>query len=116
MSKVLERATAHFRDRISQQMKHIYVPEWDAKIWFKGTVTLREQSKLVELATQGKTVEALVETLIVKARNEDGTKMFTMADKATFMNEVDPNVIIKIVGELNSASDDDVSQEEIEKN
>jgi hypothetical protein len=115
MSKVLEKATAHFREKISGDMKHIYVPEWETKIFFKSTMTLKEQSKLVELATSGKTVEALVETLIVKARNEDGTKMFSMPDKMTFMNEVDPQIIIRIVGELN-ASNEEEDMDKLEKN
>ena len=115
MSKILEKATAHFREKISSDMKYIHVPEWDAKIYFKSTMTLKEQSKLVELATQGKTVEALVETLIAKARNEDGTKMFVMADKMTFMNEVDPAIIIRIVGELNAANEEE-DLDKLEKN
>jgi hypothetical protein len=65
MSKVLEQATNHFRAKISGDMKSIEVPEWGAKIWFKASVNLREQGKLIELAQQGKTVEALVETLII---------------------------------------------------
>lgn len=116
MSKILERATAHFRERISGELKHIYVPEWEAKIYFKNTISLKEQSKLVELAQQGKTTEALVESLIVKARNEDGSKMFTMPDKVTMMNEVDPNVIIRIVGEINEATAQEEDLEKVEKN
>ena len=115
MSKVLENATAHFRNRISGDMKCIEVPEWATKIWFKASVTLREQGKLIELAQQGKTVEALVETLIVKARNEDGTKMFSMPDKMTFLNEVDPAVIIRVVGDMSSAAEE-VDVGDAEKN
>jgi hypothetical protein len=113
MSKVLEKATAHFRNRIGGEMKSFEVPEWECKIYFKSSITMREQSKIVELAAAGKTVEALVETLIVKARNEDGTKMFTFADKITFMNEVDPEVIIRVVGEFGSNNE---SIEDVEKN
>jgi hypothetical protein len=104
MNKVLEKATSHFREKISGSMKSIKVPEWECEIWFKPANTLREESKLVELAQQGKTVEALVETLIIKARNEDGSKMFAMPDKMTFMNEVDPNVLIRVVSEMNGVS------------
>ena len=115
MSKVLEQATSHFREKLGAEMKYVVVPEWgNAKIYYKSTITLREQSKLIELASQGKTVEALVETLIVKARNEDGTKMFTMPDKITFLNEVDPEVIIRVVGDMNSL--EEITQEEVEKN
>jgi hypothetical protein len=116
MSKVLEKATSHFRTKISGEMKKITVPEWDCDIYFKPTLTLKEQGKLVELASQGKQVEALVESLIVKARNQDGTKMFSMPDKMVLLNEVDPNVIIRVVGEINSANDAEESMEAVEKN
>jgi hypothetical protein len=115
MSKVLEQATNHFRAKISGDMKSIEVPEWGAKIWFKASVNLREQGKLIELAQQGKTVEALVETLIIKARNEDGSKMFTMADKMIFLNEVDPSVIIRVVGDMSSAPEE-YELDQVEKN
>lgn len=116
--KVLEKATGHFRSKLSAEMKSIHVPEWDSKIFFKPTITLKEQSKLIELASQGKQVEALVESLIVKARNEDGTKMFSPVDKVVLMNEVDPAVIIRIVGEINTANDEDSLNdlEAVEKN
>ncbi len=116
MSKVLDRATAHFRNKLSADMMSVHVPEWDTTIWFKPVNTLKEEGKLVELAQQGKTVEALVETLIIKSRNEDGTKMFTMPEKMIFMNEVDPQVIIRVVGEMNAKSNEDLSQETVEKN
>ena len=104
MSKILEKATEHFRNQISGEMNKIAVPEWGCDIYFKSVNTLKEESKLIELAQQGKTVEALVESLITKSRNADGTKMFNMADKATFMNEVDPQIVIRVVGEMNEVS------------
>lgn len=115
MSKVLERATAHFRTRLGGEMKFIEVPEWECKLYFKEANTLKEESKIVELAQQGKTVEALVQTLIIKARNEDGSKMFTEMDRVVLMNEVDPNVIIRVCSQMSEA----VAQqtlEDVEKN
>ena len=47
MSKVLEQATAHFRNKVGGEMKFIHVPEWSSKIWFKPSITLKEQSKLI---------------------------------------------------------------------
>ncbi len=112
---VLDTATAHFRTKISGDMTHITVPEWgDAKIYFKSSNTLTEESRLLNLAQQGKTVEALVETLITKARKEDGSKMFTIHDKATSMNEVDPSVVIRVCGEMNQSLDSNL--EIVEKN
>jgi hypothetical protein len=111
---VLENATKHFRTKLSGNLKSIEVPEWSTKIYYKDVITLKEQAKLIELATTGKTTEALVETLITKARNEDGTRMFQTADKVVFMNEVDPEVLIRVVSEINR--NDEVRQDEVEKN
>jgi hypothetical protein len=36
MSRVLEQATAHFRNKVGGEMKFIEVPEWSSKIWFKS--------------------------------------------------------------------------------
>lgn len=116
MSKVLEKATAHFRNQISGEMKFINVPEWDAKVYYKTVTNLKEEGKILELSQQGKTTEALVESLIIRARNEDGTKMFSLMDKVVLMNEVDPKVLIRVVGEMNSVSAEDLGLETVEKN
>lgn len=115
MNKVIEAASAHFRNQLSGEMKQITVPEWDnANIYWKTTTTLRDEGKILELTTQGKTVEALVESLILRARHVDGTKMFGFADKMTFLNEVDPKVLIRVVGEMNQVQD--LEQAQVEKN
>lgn len=115
MNKVLENATAHFRNKIGGEMKSVDVPEWQTKIYFKSVSTLKEESRIVELTQQGKTVEALVESILVRSRNEDGSKMFSAADKPTLMNEVDPAVIIRIASEINTATTVD-TLEQAEKN
>jgi hypothetical protein len=116
MNKVLERATAHFRNQISGDMQCIEVPEWETKVYYKTVNNLREEGKILELTQQGKSVEALVESLIIKARNEDGTKMFAAIDKTTLMSEVDPKVLVRVVGQMNSVSPEDFSVGEAEKN
>lgn len=116
MTKVLDKATAHFRNQISGEMKMIEVPEWETKIYFKSTTNLREEGKILELTQQGKTVEALVESLIIKARHEDGSKMFGLADKSVLMMEVDPKVLVRVVGEMNSVSPDELDIGAVEKN
>jgi hypothetical protein len=116
MNKVIDKATAHFRNQISGEMKSVTVPEWgDSKIFWKSSTTLRDEGKILELSQAGKTVEALVESLILRARNEDGTKMFTFADKMVFLNEVDPKVLIRVVGEMNNITED-LDRDAVEKN
>jgi hypothetical protein len=54
-----------------------------------------------------------VETIIAKALDPEGKPMFNKFDKFTFMNEVDPNVILRVCGALNAAPE---SVEAISKN
>jgi hypothetical protein len=105
MNKVMDKATAHFRNKLSGELRKLNVPEWETDIYYKDIITLKEQAKIIELAQKGSTVEALVETLIVKAKNADGSKMFLPADKTIFLNEVDPAVLIRVVGEINATED-----------
>ena len=116
MNKVLDKATAHFRNQISGEMQIIDVPEWETKVYYKAAVSLKEEGKILELSQQGKTVEALVESLIVRARNEDGTKMFNFTDKAALLNEVDPKVLIRVVGEMNKIVEEDLGGDSVAKN
>lgn len=116
MSKILETATSHFRNQLGGAMGKLRVDEWNLDIYFKTVTNLKEQSKLVELAGQNKTVEALVESLIMRARDAEGKRLFTNADKVTFMNEVDPAVLIRVVSEMNELIDSAEKATDIEKN
>lgn len=114
MSTVLDNATKHFRSKLDGTLESIVVPEWDTTVYFYPTSPLREESQILRLQQEGKSVEALVMSLIIKARNADGSKMFTPADKVTLMNEVDPKVIIRVAGAINGV--DTESLDDVEKN
>lgn len=102
MSKVLEAAKAHFKDILAQGLKGpIRVPEWEAEVWYKPATTFQQESKIVELTSQGKTVEALVESLIMRALDAEGKPLFTRADKPELMRAVDPSIIMRIMADMN---------------
>lgn len=105
-STPMDKITSHFRNKVSGKMNSVFVEEWETTIYFKEANTLKEEGRMLELAQQGKAIEALVETLIVKAKNEDGTNMFKPADRTVLLNEADPKVIIRVVGDINSANDE----------
>ena len=111
---VLDKATSHYKAQISGTMKSFYVEEWDETIYYRSIQSLKAESEVVELTKQGKSVEALVMTIINKARDEQGNLMFSKHDKNTFLNEVDPSVILKIANAINGG--DLPKLEEVEKN
>lgn len=106
MNPVLKKATEHFRDRLDEKMGSYHCKAWDATIYFKQTNSFKEEAKILTLHQQNKTTDALVESLIVKCRNEDGSKMFQPADRVLLLNEVDPAVIIEVAGAISNQQDD----------
>lgn len=100
---VLDNARGHFKSALAQDMMKIEVPEWNATIYFKAATNFAVEQKIIELHAKGHMVEALVETLLNKALLEDGKRMFAPADKIVFMREVDPEIIIRVVAEMNEA-------------
>jgi hypothetical protein len=111
---ILQKATQHFRAKLDGSLEKITVPEWESDIYYYPTTPLKDESSILKLQQEGKTVEALVQSLIVKCRNADGSKMFAPADRVTLLNEVDPKIIIRVAGQINGV--DTESLEDVEKN
>ena len=112
---VLDKAIEHFKSRNTDGMKEYYCKEWDTTIYYKRVGSFKDQSAVMQLHQQGKVVEALVETIITKARNKDGSKMFQPAERTILLNEADPEVLVTIATELNK-SDTEYNVDEIAKN
>ena len=102
-NSVLSNARSHFKNALAQELMSIDVPEWDCKIYFKAATSFAIEQKIIELHSKGHMVEAMIETLLAKSLTEDGKRMFAPADKVVFMREVDPEIIIKVVADMNTA-------------
>ena len=116
MSNVLSKATSHFKSKLTGDLLKISVPEWETDIYYKQSHPFAVESKIIELQQQGKTVEALVTSIILKALDPEGKPMFTKFDKNTLMNEVDPQVLIRVATALNNAIAQYESIEQVAKN
>jgi len=113
MSEVMTNIKGHFAEKLSGGLQKISVPEWKTDIFYKAAYPFAVESKIISLQQQGKTVEALVESLIAKALTPEGKSMFHNADKVTLMNEADPTVLLRVCSELNNAV---AEYEEVVKN
>jgi hypothetical protein len=103
---VLENAKEHFKGRLTGELRKMSVPEWKTDIYYKPSYSFAAEAKIIELQQQGKTVDALVESILVKALDPEGKPMFTKFDRNALMHEVDPSILIRIATELNSATTD----------
>lgn len=102
MSTVLDKAKEHMREKIGAGLKGpIVVPEWETEIWYKPATTFHQESKVIELQQAGKTVEALVQTVINRCLDANGKHIFKLADKQDLMRMVDPAVILRVIAEMN---------------
>ena len=111
---ILDQATKHFEAKLGE-MKSVKVPEWGTTVFYRP-VTLDEQGVIFGLQNEGKTAEAVAMTIILRARNEDGSKMFKKAEKFEIMHKVDPDVITNIINAMSEIDLVDEDEEELAKN
>jgi hypothetical protein len=110
---VIANAKGHFKTKLTDKLESIDVPEWETKIYYKNSATLKQTEEVVALHRENKMAEALAQTLITRGLKEDGTKMFTVADKYDLMNNVDPEVVTRVATHILNS---EPAQEEVEKN
>ena len=104
---VLNKAKKHFHSLNSGDLNSIEIPEWETTVYWKsGGLNFASQSKVIELTNAGKTAEALVEMLVLRAIDSDGKKMFKQVEKNEIMREVDPDIILKIVTAMGETEED----------
>ena len=110
----IEAVKQHFQGKLSGALSQHHVEDWNLDVYYRPITTLKQEAKIVELSSQGKSVEALVETIIIKALDSAGKPLFSSYDKAALMNEADPKVVLDLARVLNGS--DLPTVEDVEKN
>lgn len=110
---VIANAKGHFKQKLTDKLEWVEVPEWGTKIYFKPSATLKQTEEVVALHRENKVAEALAQVLISRALNEDKSKMFNSGDKFDLMNSVDPDVVTRIATHILNSEPDPV---DVEKN
>ena len=100
--QITDKIAKHYQSSIAGELKKYHVKEWDTDIYYRTTYPLKDEAKVLELQAQGKTIEALVESIITKARDKDGQRLFVDADKVKLMNEADPLVVVRVATTINN--------------
>ena len=103
MTNAIKKIQNHYQSAIAGDMEKTHVDVWDMDIYYRKTYPFKDEAKILDLQAQGKMVEALVESLLVKARTKDGKRIFSDSDRFTLLNEADPGVITKVCTEINNA-------------
>jgi len=98
-AEISAKAKTHWRKRIVGPMGSVEVPEWDSTIFFRPT-TLAERNAIFKYSAQD-SLESLAQTLIIRALNADGKRLWSNAKKKEMMEEWDPDVIASVVMAMN---------------
>lgn len=113
--QITDKIAKHYQTSIGGELKKYHVKEWDTDIYYRTTYPLKDEAKVLELQAQGKTIDALVESIITKARDKDGKKIFVDADRVKLMNEADPLVVVRVATTINNdritATQESISKE-----
>jgi hypothetical protein len=111
-AELLAKAKTHWREKLVAPMESVAVSEWDTVIFFKPT-TLSQRNTIFRYVNDG-SLESLVQTIIIRALDEDGKRLFSNADKKDLMDKVDPDVIVNVITAMND--EPDTSIEDARKN
>jgi len=95
---VLGKAKDHFRSQFDAEASKIEVPEWGFDVYYKP-LNLKQQDRIFKYINSG-SLEALAETLIVRALDVNGNKIFKPVNKTELMTMVDADVISRICSEM----------------
>jgi LytS/YehU family sensor histidine kinase len=98
-AELLAKAKTHWREKLVAPMESVAVSEWDTVIFFKPT-TLAQRNTIFRYVNDG-SLESLVQTLIIRALDEDGRRLFSNADKKDLMEKVDPDIIVNVINAMN---------------
>ena len=96
----IDNAKKHFAE---QDVKVIEVPEWGdenkpLKIYSKP-LTLAETSKLYKMSKEDD-LTMMAYVLIYKALDENGDKLFDLADKNALLNSVDREILVSVATQI----------------
>jgi len=98
----IDSVKAHFS---RQMVRTVEVPEWAGEdgqpmIIYARPLTLSEKQRLRTMAQSGGDMEILVNTLIMKAEDSQGVKLFTIEHTRDLMNNADPDVVARVVVQI----------------
>jgi len=109
MSDAIDRITSHWRTRA--RMRKIEVPEWGITIHYRPP-NIAQRINLEKALKERGDHAAAVEAVLLLALDEQGRRIFSDGHRAELMHEADPDVIVRVAGELMQGPD----PEAVEKN
>jgi len=107
LDSALDKITNHYLERVQSNVRTIRVEELDLDVYVYP-LNLAQQERLVKLWNEGENYEAMLESIILRARDEKGVPMFDQKDKEKLRKQADPELLMWLAKEINAdAADED---------
>lgn len=110
---LLDKAKKHYQAKLEAEPRELFIPEWDSKVYIKPGISLLALGEIMQQAQNGNAAEAMALTVIHRLIDGDGKPVFKKSERAEIMRSVDPDILARIVSEINEA---DPTAEDIEGN
>lgn len=95
---IIERAKAHFA-AMAPEPRKIEIPEWGQEIFVKP-LNLIEKQAVFALVNSGKHLQGMAEAILLTAKDASGKHVFTIKDRSSLLQEVDPDVVARVGAEI----------------
>jgi len=102
----LELAAKRYKEELQNKENCIVVPEFDNLKFYYRPMNIKQRDKIFKLINDDKYNEACAEAIMVRARDEDGNRMFRESHRQQFLTETPPKIIERIAGEMNTFDKD----------
>lgn len=91
---IIERAKAHFAELAPEPLE-VEIPEWKLN-FFITPMNVVEKQKIFSAINEKGALYGYVEALILKAKDANGEHLFSIKDRSTLLQDVDPDVITQV--------------------
>tara|TARA_R100000655_G_C2994150_1_gene193457 strand:- start:2295 stop:2654 length:360 start_codon:yes stop_codon:yes gene_type:complete len=116
MSNIAEIARSQFKERLSEELKSLEVPEWKDKdgkpvvIYYRPVIKMSQQSVIMKHVQNKDYDKAQALNLIYRCRDKNGKLIFTPLQVDAVIDDFDPNVVASIIDRMNEdlPNDDDI--------
>jgi|TARA_R110000822_G_scaffold115401_10_gene247187 hypothetical protein len=96
MSQTIDNITSHF-DSLNRRSLH--VPEWNVTV-YSTPVTIGERNRIYKGNKGDNDFDTIINILIVKALDEAGKALFTIADRPALLNKADSSLVAKLAAHI----------------
>ena len=97
---IMDAAKAHYSAILSTDPKPIKIEEWGGTFYVRPQISVKKKMEIQAKLTGDKMDEGLALSLIYYLIDGEGKPCFSKADLYELLRSVDPDVLIRVCGEL----------------